>query len=334
MRKGAILRLVVIGLVASAGAFAMAWFPAWFPTEASVEAGRINFVFWFTTAICIGVFGIVTAAVVYSIWKFRVRPDDDTDGEPIHGNTKLEIWWTAIPAVLVTAIGVVSAVVLAQNARVDNPLRVDVTAQQFAWSFKYPGQGGVTSTTLRLPLNRPVKLYLQARDVIHSFWVPEFAQKQDAVPGITTTLVITPKRLGRYPVICTELCGLGHSSMRSEALVVPPAEFEAWVREQVAAVSGGGDAAGQAVFAENGCGSCHTFAPAGAKATVGPDLDELPALAEKAGQPLEDFVRSSIVAPDDYVEPGFGPGIMPKTFGQLPKDQLDALVQYLAGAGK
>ena len=334
MRKGAIFRLVVIGLAASAFALAMAWFPAWFPTEASVEAGRINFVFWFTTAICIGVFGLVAAVTLYSIWKFRVRPDDDTDGEPIHGNTKLEIWWTAIPAVLVTAIGVVSAVVLAQNARADNPLRVDVTAQQFAWIFEYTDQGGVTSTTLRLPLDRPVKLYLQAKDVIHSFWVPEFAQKQDAVPGITTELVITPNRLGRYPVICTELCGLGHASMRAEALVVPPAEFDAWVREQRAAVSGGGAEAGQAVYAENGCGSCHTFGPAGSKSTVGPDLDDLAAQAKRAGEPLEDFVRSSIVAPDDYVEPGFAPGIMPKTYGQLPKDQLDALVQYLAGAGK
>jgi cytochrome c oxidase subunit 2 len=131
----------------------------------------------------------------------------------------------------VVAIAVVSAVVLAQNGDAgSNPLRVNVTAQQFAWSFSYPENGDASSPVLRLPLDRKVKLYLQAKDVIHSFWVPEFGQKQDAVPGITTTLVITPDRLGTFPVVCTELCGLGHSTMRSEAIVMRPEAFERWAR--------------------------------------------------------------------------------------------------------
>src|SRR6266511_2342397 len=204
----------------------------WLPPSASKERGGIDFVFWFTTGICIAIFAVVFAFSVFAYMKFRARPDDDSDGPPIHGHTGLEIAWTAIPAVLVTAIAIVSAVVLARNDRVPrNAMTVDVTAQQFAWSFKYPGQGNVTSTVLRLPLHKPIELKLRALDVIHSFFVPEFGQKQDAVPGIVTRLVITPTKLGTFPVICTELCGLGHALMRSRAVVMEPAKFQAWAKQ-------------------------------------------------------------------------------------------------------
>ena len=129
--------------------------------------------------------------------------------------------WTAIPAVLVTAISIVSAVVLAQNSHAGpDPLIVKVTAQQFAWDFTYPN--GKKYGYLKLPLYRHVKLDITALDVIHSFWVPQFSQKQDAVPGQHNTLVITPTKLGTFPVICTELCGLGHALMRSHATSSSP----------------------------------------------------------------------------------------------------------------
>ena len=176
---------------------------------------------------------------------------------------------------LVIVIGVASAIVLSRNSDAGtNPLIVNVTAEQFAWQFTYPHQGNVTAAELRLPLNRTVKLVMKSKDVIHSFWVPEFAQKQDVVPGITTTLVITPDRLGTYPLICTELCGLGHALMRSEAIVMKQAEFDAWAKGTSSAVSGGGAAAGKAVFEAQGCGACHTFKAAGATGKVGPDLDD------------------------------------------------------------
>ena len=116
--------------------------------------------------------------------RFRARPDDESDGPPIHGHTGLEILWTAIPTVFVTIIAVLSAIVLAQNdSAKGTPMRVDVLAQQFAWQFTYPEQGGVKATNLYFLVDRSTKLILNARDVIHSFWVPEFGQKQDAVPG-------------------------------------------------------------------------------------------------------------------------------------------------------
>jgi cytochrome c oxidase subunit II len=233
VRRGSIVQLIVIGVLAGAVASALALIPNWLPEPASREAGRIHFVFWFVTGICIFVFSIVAAVSVFAVWKFRAKPDDDSDGPPIHGHTGLEIAWTAVPALLVTAIAVVSAIVLAKDdAEGANPLQVDVTAQQFFWSYSYPGYGNKESAILRLPVNRSVVLHLTSKDVIHSFWVPEFSQKQDLVPGIHPTLHITPDRLGTYPVICTELCGLGHALMRSRVIVMKPDVFEKWATQK------------------------------------------------------------------------------------------------------
>ena len=239
MRRGSILQLLGLGILFGGAATLVAVLIPWLPPVASKQRDRIDFVFWFTTGISIAVFALVAAVIAYSLIKFRVRPDDDSDGPPIHGHTGVEIVWTAVPAILVTAISIVSSIVLVQNDDAGkNHMNVNVTARQFAWTFSYPDQGDLTSAQLRLPLDRTVKLHLRALDVIHSFWVPEFGQKQDAVPGQDTSLVITPNKVGTYPVICTELCGLGHALMRTSAIVMKPAAFQAWVHEQQNAAEG------------------------------------------------------------------------------------------------
>src|SRR5712692_5761654 len=149
MRRGSIFALLGIGIVAGGIATAVAVLLPWLPEDASRERGRIDFVFWFTIVICI---------VLFSILKFRAKPDDDSDGPPIHGHTGLEIVWTLIPTLLVTSIGIVSAIVLGRNdAQGKNVLRVNVVAQQYAWSFSYPGANKLTTGTLRLPLVRSVE---------------------------------------------------------------------------------------------------------------------------------------------------------------------------------
>ena len=233
MRRGSIVQLILFALVASAAGLTLALVPGWLPEQASDEAGRIDFVFWFVTAICVFIFAVVASITIYAIWKFRAAPDDDSDGPPIHGHTGLEIAWTAVPTVLVTAIAIVSAIVLAKDdAQGANPLRIEVTGQQFFWSYRYPGYDNKESSVLRLPVNRSVVLRMTAKDVIHSFWVPEFRQKQDLVPGIHPTLHITPNKVGTYPVICTELCGLGHALMRSRVVVMEPDKFDAWASKK------------------------------------------------------------------------------------------------------
>jgi cytochrome c oxidase subunit II len=227
------VRVVAIGLLVGAITAAIAVFIPWLPDQASEEADWIDFVFWFTTVICIMIFALVAAVTIYSVFKFRVRPDDDSDGPPIHGHTGLEIVWTAVPAILVTAIAVVSSVALAQNESIpDDHLTVEVTARQFVWRFKYPQYGGIESGILYLPKGRTAELRLKSLDVIHSFWVPEFRQKQDAVPGTETHVAVTPTKTGRYPLVCTELCGLGHAVMRTKSFVLEEAAFEKWAREQ------------------------------------------------------------------------------------------------------
>ena len=331
MRRGSIVALVGLGAVAGGIAAAVALLLPWLPTPAAREAGRIDFVFWFVVVICIAIFSVVAAVLVYSVLRFRVRPDDHEDGPPIHGHTGLEITWTFVPFLLVTSIAIVSAIVLSRNdAQARDTLRVDVTAQQFLWSFSYPDAHNVTSPVLRLPEGRSVELYLRSKDVIHSFWVPEFGQKEDTVPGLVTQLHITPDRLGTFDVVCTELCGLGHALMRSQAIVMPPKAFDRWLRQQERGVTAAAPASGLSVFEANGCSSCHTLSAAHATGTVGPDLDKLVAYAKQAKQPLAAFIRQSIVSPNAYVQPGYPKNVMPQNFGQtLSAQELDALVTFL-----
>ena len=311
----------------------VAYFGDWLPAPASREAGRIWFVIWVSTVVSIVIFAIVMAVILYAIVKFRHRPDDDEDGPPIHGHARLEIVWTIIPTIIVLLLSVASAIVLHQNSNAGtNPLKINVVAQQFAWAFTYPN--GVQTGVLRVPLKRHVELRLNSLDVLHSFWVPDFAQKQDIVPGQTFRLVITPTRLGTYPVICTELCGLGHAVMRTAAIVMPAAEYDAWIAEQGKKLAGPPGEAGKAVFTNNGCAACHALKAAGAKGTVGPDLDTLPAAAEAAGRPLDEYIREGVVEPAKVIAKGYPANVMPPTFGQLPQDQLDALVEYLVTSVK
>jgi cytochrome c oxidase subunit II len=339
VRRGSIVQLVLFAIVAGAAGLTLALAPAWLPEPASREAGRIDFVFWFVTGICVFIFAIVAAVMAYAVLKFRRPPDDDSDGPPIHGHTGLEIAWTAVPAVLVTAIAIVSAIVLAKDdAAGANPLHVEVVAQQFAWTFYYPSFGNKRSTVLYLPKDRSVVLRMTSKDVAHSFWVPEFSQKQDLLPGIHPTLHITPDRLGTYPVICTELCGLGHALMRSESKVVSPAAFVKWAKSGNGAQSSGqasGPPTGQGgltLFNQQGCNSCHTLAAASSHGTIGPDLDRLAGYAKTTGTPLEAFVRKSIDQPNAYVQPGYPKGVMPDFGKTLSKTQIDALVGFLVAS--
>jgi cytochrome c oxidase subunit 2 len=240
LRRGAIVSLVLIGVAVGLATTGVAVLVDWLPDQASEQREGIDFVFWLTTWICISIWAIVAAVAIYAVWRFRARPGDDSDGPPIHGHTGIEIIWTAIPAVLVIVIGVASAIVLARNDRVAaDSLRVKVVAQQFAWRFEYPD--GTRTETLALPVDEDVVLELEALDVLHSFWVPEFGQKQDAVPGDPTQVAVTPTKVGEYEIICTELCGLGHALMRDRVLVLERADYEQWLAEQAGGGAGGGE---------------------------------------------------------------------------------------------
>ncbi len=350
IRRAALVKMVVIFVIATIIATLVAVLIPWLPDSASEEMDRIAFTYWFATIICIGIFALVAAVIVEAVWAFRVQPEDDTDGPPIHGHTGLEIAWTVVPAVLVIAIGIVSAVVLSQNADAGNdPLKVRVFAQQFAWQFRYGDD--VRSNELVMPVDRGIEFEMESADVIHSFWIPEMGQKQDVVPGVTTKIVVTPTRTGRFTLVCTELCGLGHATMRAPVRVLEKPAFERWLAQQRADQAEGGQGGGGAggggggqgggaqelgrtTFADAGCGGCHAFGPSGTDAEIGPSLDDLAADAEAAGVPVAEFVRQSIVDPSAVLAEGYQDGVMPKDFAEsLTPEQLDALVGYLSGEG-
>jgi len=203
----------------------------WDGQEASTAAPKIDELLNVMIVLSSFVFSLVMVMLFYALWKFRAKPGDESDGEPIHGNTRLEVAWTLIPTIIVLFGAGYSWSVLNDIEKTEgNPITVDVFSQQYAWSFGYPGKGEAYSQgELHVPLDRQVSFKMHSLDVIHSFWVPEWRIKKDNVPGITTTAIVTPDKVGTYQLICTELCGFGHASMRAKVVVEPPAQFRKWV---------------------------------------------------------------------------------------------------------
>jgi cytochrome c oxidase subunit II len=332
-------------IVGAAGAVAVWLTPSWFPVTASVEGRRQDDLYLALMVMSSFIFATVVVFLGYSMWKFRARPGDMSDGAPIHGHTGLEIIWTAIPIVIVLGFAVAATVVLNRNESLGkSPLVVDVTGQQFAWTFTYPGYGKLKTDVLALPVNRQVAFHITSvpHDVIHEFYIPAFRLGEDAVPGKETSLDATPNRIGTYSVICAELCGIGHSQMRTIVKVMSKPDFTAWIAQQQTLAKApppapsGGSSDAAATFKSAGCAGCHTYTPAGSTGTIGPSLNDLVASAGKYGngETPEQYVRESIVDPGKVVVPGYANGIMPSTFGtSLSSAQIDALVTYLLKGG-
>jgi cytochrome c oxidase subunit II len=340
--------MLAIGIVVSILGIAAGIAINWFPLDASKQAKPIDTLWDVLLIASIPVFVLVETVVLFSVWKFRMRPGEELlDGPPIHGNTRLEIIWTAVPAILLVGLCTYAFLVLedVEQAPAGQELKVRVVGQQFAWTFYYRAGGKeVASPQLHLPVNQSVEFTIQSKDVLHDFWVPAFRMKKDAVPGIDVKYRVTPNRTGTFPIVCAELCGLGHAVMRANATVQPRSAYARWLADlrsgraaggggQATATpqAGGGTADGKAVFTAqaNGCGGCHTLKDAGASGKVGPDLDTVLKGKDEA------FIRESIVDPNKEIANGYSANIMPPSFGQtLQPAQLDALVKYLSDVTK
>lgn len=344
-------QMVVVGIIASAIGIAWGLYIDWFPVQGSTQARKIDDLWDLMIIVAVPVFVGVVVVVLFAVKEYRQRPGEELlDGPNVHGSTKLEIIWTSIPAVVIFVLVGYAAVVLSDieeaPANAAQELKVDVYGEQFAWTFKYKGANGkdVNTTRLYLPKGRSVKFNVHSKDVIHDFWIPAMRMKVDAVPGITTSYRITPIREGNYPVVCAELCGLGHSVMRQTAYVQSPAKFDAWLAKQTqpapAPEAGGTGSAPAAIDAKaifttgNGnsiaCGSCHQLAAAGTPAGgIGPELDKV-----LPGQTAA-MVKESIVDPEKLATKGFPSGVMPANFAEtLKPEELDALVEYLVTSTK
>jgi cytochrome c oxidase subunit 2 len=229
------------------------------PEPASAERKILDDFIQIVFAVMGIVFGIVLTVFGYALLFFRRKPGDDRDARGIQGNRVLELTWTIIPLIIVVILAAYGGEVLDEMTAVHpeyegaqsiyslgafapgdiappdtagKQLVVDVTASRFLWMFAYPDHSIDSTYELVVPVNRRVVLRIHSEDVIHSFWVQQWGPKQDAVPGLSPVLRVTPTEIGRYEVECSQLCGFGHTDMTAPARVVSEEDFEAWVRDQ------------------------------------------------------------------------------------------------------
>jgi cytochrome c oxidase subunit II len=304
--------------------------------------------------IALVVFVFVQGLLIFSVVKFRQRKDDDGSlPVQVHGNTRLEIFWTVIPALILAAIAVPTVQgIFSQMAEPDDPqtLTVEVVGHRWWWEFHYPDYDIYTANELVIPVGVPVRLEMTAADparspergVVHSFWLPRLAGKQDVVPGQLTYLNLQADEPGYYLGQCAEYCGLSHVNMRNRARALEPAEFDAWVDNQMQPANmpdeGSLEAQGAELFGSLGdgrqsCVACHAIWDGdGARSpSVGPDLTHFMTRDEFAGAIVdtnEENLREWLADPNSVkpmqAETGIG---MPNL--NLSDEEIDALVAYL-----
>ena len=328
--------MIAIGVVATVVTALVAWRIQWLPDSASKEMDRIEFVFWFATIISIGIFAVVMAALLYAVWAFRVAPGDDTDGPPIHGNSRLEVAWTAIPAVLVIAIGVVTAVVLSRNADAgENPLTVKVYAQQFAWFFEYPDADDARSEELVLPVDRGVQFEMTVlrRD-------PLLLDPRDGAEAGPRSRHRPPRSssrrraTGSFALVCTELCGLGHATMRAPVRVLDAGRVRDVARRAAARRTKAAEApptARRSSRAPAAAAATRSRRPAPTPRSARASTTSRPPPSRPARSPPRSCASRSSTRTRSLAE-GYQPNVMPKTYGEsLSTEEIDALVAYLTG---
>jgi cytochrome c oxidase subunit 2 len=292
------------------------------PDSATASGSQINDLWWILMGILIAIFVLVEGALLWFVFRYRRRRGQapETEGPQVHGHTKAELVWTAIPTAILVALMIVTIVMVptveATPGPDDDPLVVDVTGHQFYWQYTYPN-GAVAVDTLRLPVDRPVQLVLNAVDVIHSWWVPELTGKRDTIPGRTNELNFTPARTGVFLGQCAELCGVQHAIMRTTVEVVPAAEFDAWLEEQAAAQAAGTSVLGRQTW-EGVCAKCHGLDGSGG---YGPEI---------AGNALLiDLQALTKLLAEGRDQPGVD-GYMPPISTGWPDGQIQALIDYVA----
>lgn len=247
-----------------------------FATEQARTIVQLQYI---NLVICFGFLLTVTGLLTYAVIKFRHR-SGDAEPQQSEGNTKLEIVWTVIPALIFLFLGVLTGVVMSS---VNPPVGkrqpdVIVIGHQFWWEYRYPKSNVVTANEMFLPLGADLLLEIRAADVIHSFWVPDFGQKMDAVPGHPNALFLKPIREGLFLGQCAEYCGSQHALMRILANVVSPKDFENWTKSQAKVPTPPTDKTaqhGQTLFMSKTCVQCHAISGTTATARVAPDLTHI-----------------------------------------------------------
>ena len=269
----------------------------------------------------------VTAAMIYFAWKYhRTRNPRPTH---IEGNVWLEIIWTVVPTALVMVMFYYGWMGYQVSRDVPpDAFPVTVVGRMWSWAFQYPN--GKVSDTLKVPLDKPIKLILTSQDVNHSFYLAAFRVKEDCIPGRENYMWFRPTKIQTYDIQCAEYCGTDHSQMRSTVIVMPPDEWLTWYNT-VEVID---ENSGQRLIQMYGCLSCHTT---DGSARIGPSLkgiwgEETTVLVRRREEKVEvdeDYIRESMLDPNAKVVKGYPPNQMPSQEGILSDEQINAIINYI-----
>lgn len=305
-----------------------------FKGSVSLIGRGTDWAFLVVTGICVLLFAVIIASMVYFLLKYRRAKN--AVPEDIEGNTPLELAFLAGSVALVVFmffVGLGGYTALRENVPAD-ALTIKAHAAQWHWAFEYPG--GEESGVLKVPLGTAVRVDLDSKDVIHGFYIPAFRVKMDAVPGSVKTTWFMADEAGSYDLFCTQYCGLGHSRMITKVEVMARDEFDEWVRSEGVRKEAAGEdlaAKGKALYESKGCVGCHSV---DGSALIGPSWKGMYGSRVKV---TTGGVEREVVADDDYIhrsemEPnadiavGFPP-IMPAQKGVLSEDDVKALIEYM-----
>ena len=292
-------------------------------------AHKINGLFDYTL-IWAGVFFVlVEFGVVFLVIRYRHR-DDKPEPVQVHGNTRLELTWTVVPALILLTVAVPTFKTIFDLARKPkDPVRVTVIGHQFWWEYQYPDLHVTAANEIHMPVGRPVYITLRSADVIHSFWIPALGGKHDVEPGRVSRITYEASHPGTYLGQCVEFCGLSHANMRLRAFAQTPADFDKWVTTQrtpAATPATGTQAAdGLTLFGSKGCSGCHTVEGV-STGKVGPNLTHVYGRTAFAGDTFDmtpDNLRMWLHDP-----PGVKPGAKMPNLG-LSSAEITNLVAYL-----
>jgi cytochrome c oxidase subunit II len=306
-------------------------FPLW-PQRASTAAGNVDALFIFLLIVSGLMTLLIFVAIIYFAARYRHRKD--VRAEQVEGSIPLELTWSIIPLGVFMVIFLWGAIVYFQNRTPPrDSTEVYVVAKQWMWKLEH-AEGQREINELHVPVGRDVKLIMTSQDVIHSFFVPVFRVKQDVLPGRYTVLWFRATKPGTYHLFCAQYCGTQHSGMIGSIVVMEPAQYEAWMS---GSPSGPLSTAGEKIFSELGCATCHRNDTQGR----GPNLVGVfgkPVRLEDGRTVMadENYVRESILDPGAKVVNGFKP-VMPTFQGLVSEEQLNALVAYvksLSAAGQ
>jgi cytochrome c oxidase subunit II len=304
------------------------------PGEAySHIAGEIDSVFIFIALICLFFFIVTQGTLIYFAFKYRrSRIDPDAKTPYITDNKVLETIWIVIPSILLLAIFIYGFLVFRDfRTPPAGAEEINVTAGQWYYNFRYP-DGHTEVNQVRVPVNKPVKFIMTSKDVIHGFYLPDFRVKQDILPGAYTNIWVKPRKTGSFIILCTQYCGVGHSTMNAKMIVMNQEDYDAWQKHEKKERAGNVSLAqkGHEIMEQSGCLSCHTV---DGTPKIGPTLKGLfgkqVLLTDgKSVTADEDYIRESIYDPNAKIVKGFPP-IMPTFKTQLKDEEITEIIAYL-----